>query len=98
MGILSNPLVTLFYLAEQFSIFLYASTTRASDSRIMISLFVDIAAVGGLYQLLKSQTEQGKDFSMMYLIGIVAYLTSSNYMHTLCLKKPFQAKNEELDK
>ena len=44
VGILSSPLVTFFYLAEQVSIFVFGSTSRASDSRIIISLVIDFIA------------------------------------------------------
>lgn len=41
LGILSNPFVTLFYLIEQADIFIFGTTSRVNDLRLLISFITN---------------------------------------------------------
>ena len=83
-------------------IFLFGSTTRASDWRILISLAVDFGAAYLIYKVAEPCTYEEEECPekavSIYMVGGLALITSHNYMHTLCLKAPFAVVNEELEK
>ena len=81
-------MVTLIYLLEQLSIFVLGSTSRATDSRILLSFVLDsgFAFLFGMF---------AKD---QKVIWILPYFASRNLILGAGLKKPFSIVNEELEK
>ena len=86
---------------------------RASDSRIVISLIIDGACVTGIYFMIENTLEKERlsrsnlpllndeedgYTGIIMVCGLLALITSHNFMHTLCLNKPFTARNELLEK
>ena len=51
LGMLSNPVVTLMWFAEQVDVHVLGSTPRASDIRIVISFCFNSAIVIGMYYI-----------------------------------------------
>ena len=88
LGILGNPMVTLVYLLEQISIFLLGSTSRATDSRVILSFVLDsgFAIIFALF---------AKDNKVIW---VLPYFASRNLIFGTGLKKSFSIVNEELEK
>lgn len=91
-GMLSNPLVTLAWLAEQVDVHVLGATPRASDSRIAISFVINAAIVVGMYLIyfyLGSQTSST-------VFGVVlAWVFSHNILLEIGTLKPFRVVNEK---
>jgi len=51
LGMLSNPVVSLFWLLEQVDVHVMGSTPRASDARILGSFAINGGTVIGMYFL-----------------------------------------------
>ena len=90
-GWLSNPFVTMLYFMEQAEILLFGGTARASDVRILISFVVNTVLI-----VVFTHTDISSNANLTVIYGLLAYITSKNYMHTLGLKKPFNIENEEM--
>lgn len=84
--------MTIVYLLEQINIFLFGSTSRASDMRIVMNFGVDLACLVICFYVV------GDNSSLCFVYGLVAYFTSRNILFSLGLIKPFNVKNEELEK
>ena len=92
IGILGNPYVTIIYLLEQIDIFLLGSSSRASDVRIVLSCFVNIAFIAVCIYVVGDNTD------LTFIYGILAYVASRNILFSIGLRKPFTVINEELMK
>lgn len=51
LGILGNPVVTLFWFIEQVDVHVFGSTQRASDFRILLSFCINSGIIIGMYFL-----------------------------------------------
>ena len=88
VGSLGNPFVTIIYLLEQLSVFIFGSTSRATDLRIVLSFGLDLvlAFVFGWFA-------PGNK-----AVWVIPYFASRNLLFGLGLKRPFNIVNEELEK
>jgi len=93
LGILSNPFVFLLWLLEQLDIYLFGSTSRASDSRIVLSSILNFAMVWA--SMVVGYTNKERDIGFIMIV-LFSYLSSHNFFLALGLKKPFKVINERL--
>jgi len=91
-GMLSHPAVTLMWAMEQANVHLLGGTTRASDSRLIISFAVSCLFVGIPIWLLRSVNEAAARVALVAL----AFVYSHNFMFSVGIKKPFKKVNERL--
>ena len=93
IGWVSGPFCTMLWIMEQCEVLFFGGTQRASDLRIVVSVFVNCAIV-----VIFTHTDVKKDAKLTIVYAAVAYVTSKNYMHTFGLKKSFNIENEEMVK
>jgi len=94
IGLLSNPFVTLLYAFEQLEVFVYGSTPRASDIRIVLSFLINSIFVGILYYL---TTVSESPMIKWAVIPLVAFLASHNLLSGFGLPKKFKSAADESD-
>lgn len=85
-GILGNPFVTLAYLAEQVNVFVFGSTTRASDLRIFLNVLLNCILVAIITILPAKIPTLQKNHEKYLLTLLVAYLASTNLIYTCGIK------------
>ena len=85
MSMLGNPFVLLLYLMEQFEIFGFGGSARASDLRIFQYFVLNVGLV--LVAFYSTQT---------WLIPVLGYIASNNLWWDLGTVKPFHIVNEQL--
>lgn len=95
IGVLSGPIVTAVYLLEQIEVFIFGSTTRCSDSRILINFVIHVVLVFACLFISKSPTSN-KAIPTLLACIVSGYLTSRNTLFSFCTKKPFKVVNEQL--
>jgi hypothetical protein len=82
---LGNPFVLLLYLMEQFEIFGFGGSARASDLRIFLFFVLNVVLV--LVAFYSTQ---------IWLIPVLGYIASNNLWWDLGTVKPFHIVNEQL--
>jgi hypothetical protein len=85
MSMLGNPFVLLLYLMEQFEIFGFGGSARASDLRIFLFFVLNVVLV--LVAFYSTQ---------IWLIPVLGYIASNNLWWDLGTVKPFHIVNEQL--
>lgn len=91
LGLLSNPLVTLFWLFEQVDFHILGSSTRSSDARIFLSLLTNVVFLICMYVV-----SIYKSYQDVVGMGVVlAFFSSHNVWLDLGVKKPFKIVNEK---
>jgi len=90
-GMLSSPMVTLAWFAEQVDIHVLGATPRASDSRIAMSFVINSGIVIAMYF--------ANNFSIRLVNGtilgvILAWVFSHNVLLNVGISKPFKVVND----
>jgi hypothetical protein len=88
-GILSGPFVTIVYLLEQFEVFIFGSTSRCSDWRIVINFVIHVGLSIACYFI----SLQNKTIWTCIAVAVSGFITSKNTIFSLCIKKPFNVVN-----
>ena len=90
-GMLSNPVVTLAWLAEQVDVHVLGATPRASDSRIAMSFVINSGIVIGMYFVNNYSTRLVNGT----ILGVIlAWVFSHNVLLKVGMVKPFHVVNE----
>ena len=98
LGWLSNPFVTMLFLAEQASILIHGSTPRATDLRIALSFTVEgLVAIALVLAL--GLPEAGSELgAYAAVLCLAALLTSKNYLFGIGLGKGADVKSDSMRK
>ncbi len=91
-GLLSSPLVTLAWVAEQIDVHVFGATPRASDSRIALSFCINSGIMIGMYFV---NNYQSRLVAGTILGVILAWVFSHNMLFNLGIVSPFKVINEK---
>ena len=94
-GLLSHPLVNIFWAAEQANIHLFGSTARASDARIVVYFILNTVFVVICYYVrgMEETDDVKKRFTLCAVL--LSFLASHNIVPGL-VRKPYKVANERL--
>lgn len=88
-GMLSGPFVTLVYLLEQIEVFIFGSSCRCSDWRIVLNFLIHVGLSIACYFI----SMQKKVIWTSIAVSLTGFITSKNTIFSLCIKKPFKVVN-----
>lgn len=79
---------------EQAEVFVLGGSTRASDSRIVLSFLFNAVLVGlCAYLTLDWENQTSR---LQWLVPVFAFVASHNVLFAFGLQKPFKVRNEQL--
>ena len=90
-GIIAHPFVTVLWAIEQVSIHVLGTSPRASDSRIVMGLLLNVGFVA-----ICTYCERFGAVTLQVVTALLAFVASNNVFGSLGIKKPLGKVNERL--